>query len=175
MSYTRRQYSLMAVLAVGLAALAFDYLFMRPGDLPPQQAQAQTAQENTSRAGGAAGIEAPRYALASKLNEYARLNPAPQGTPANAFQPSPDWLAELRKKPVELDGTQAVAQGFMDRHRLSSLICTPTQSSAIIDERVMREGDSLDGFTLESIKPTSVAFSRQGINIVLTVREESSK
>jgi hypothetical protein len=179
MSYTRRQYVLMAVLALGLGVLGFDLLFMHSGDLPPQSAQAQTAGQSDEftvpQSAGPASGEEPRYAMAHKVREFAAAEvPATQPS-ADAFVPSGDWMAELRKKPVELYPTQAMAQGFMDHHRLSSTMCLPGQSSAIVDQQILRVGAMVDGFRLESIKPTCVVFSREDLNIVLTIKQDAAK
>ncbi len=176
MTYTRRQYVLMSVLAAGLAALVVDVLFLRDGDLPPQKAQAETAgdAEKLVPAAPQASADAPRYALARKVRDLAAAQPAASEAAGDPFQPSDDWMAELRKKPVELDPGQAIAQGFLERHRLSSVLCLPTQSTAIVDQQILKVGDGLDGFRLISIKPTSVIFSHGSINVVLNINQAAS-
>lgn len=172
MAYTRRQYVLMAVLAAGLAVLLVDRLFLHSADLPQKaSAQSNSFQEEQAPAEpqGAVNLPEPRYSLAKKVQQYASRHDTGEQAPGDAFQPSDDWMAQLRKKPIELDGQQALAQGFMDRHHLFSTMCLPKQSTAIIDKQLLKVGDVLDGFRLESIKPTSVVFSRDGLNVVLNI------
>ncbi len=118
--------------------------------------------------------EPPRYAVSQSLREYAQDQDSPSAKTPDAFMPSDDWMASLRHKPVEVDTSQALASGFMEHHRLSSVICFSGQSTAIVDEKVIRVGDVLDGFKLLSIQPDSVVFAAQGVNVVLKVSHQVS-
>jgi hypothetical protein len=181
MAYTKRQYALMTVLAVLAAALVVDLMFLRDSELPRSaHAQGPLQPHDFTAAGGevkgAPRAEASRYAVARALRQYAAEHAEAASAGAeDAFQPSSDWMTQLRHKPVELDKTQALAQGFLERHRLSSVVSAAGQATAIVDERVMRVGDVLEGFQLASIGADSVVFANQEVNVVLKVHSRSAE
>ena len=170
---------MMAVLGIGLLALLVDFVFLRDEAAPqPARAQAAEAAEagDSAKEGKAAAVgynpDAPRYAMARLLRQYAAQHPVTPETMPDALQPPPAWLAELTARPVESSPEKTAGQLFQDKHRLSSVVYSHSQATAIVDGRVLRVGDRLDDFQLVSIGPASAVFANKGVNVVLTVVAE---
>ncbi len=68
------------------------------------------------------------------------------------------------------DGTGPSTGDF----RLSAIMMNGSSRKAIIDGRILAEGDSHMGFTLSSVRPDSVALTRDGRNVELKIRRDET-
>jgi len=173
--------ALFAVLALAVAALLFDWIFLRGGAAGPTQANASVGaveevepppppaspSEPPAGAGEKPDTEPPP--LADRLQTVARTLALDPTRMRDAFVPSEDWLSEL-KPPEPVAAPPDPAEGFGQRHSLSSVILMGAGGSAVVDGRAVRVGQELDGFRLLRLTPTGAIFQSGDRQVELRLR-----
>ena len=100
----------------------------------------------------------------------------------NVFKPSPSMMSYLDQLPQAKSGRsqrsreeeqekqkEQSRQTFRDAHRLQATAITPGAEMVIVDGKVLRIGEKLDGFTLEKITPYAASFRRDNAVVKLSL------
>ncbi|MBM4018486.1 MAG: hypothetical protein FJ288_09205 [Planctomycetes bacterium] len=164
----------LGALALVLVGLAVDRLLVSSETLQPARAAASPLPSPVLAAAKAApgapaaatgSFASPQPArMAERLKALAA---GPDHDPAairEAFAPSDAWLA-LLTAPKEKDIKVDLAAEFARRHRLTSLLLAGPAGCAVVDGKVLRIGQQIDGFRLVGLAPDGAMFR--------SVREEA--
>lgn len=148
------------VLLVGMGALAADRLLFPA----PQDAEgALVAPARSPRSGAPA--------------EFAAV-PAPALPPADLVVPDIFDRARVAElggiAPLPVATVAPQAEAFAREHAVHATILGP-QPLALVDERLMRSGDELDGFVLHAIRRGSVEFVSGSERVVLQVARTGAR
>jgi hypothetical protein len=164
------------LLAMALVAFVVDRLFFPSEAMKPASAVASSAQsekvsgtlrlkvpDTFSDSGPAASPDpppAPRLPVISErlkaLATGGNLDPA---CLREAFAPSDEWLAVLSAPKVAAPLPQAdLAADFTRKHKLTSVLMAGSAGCAVVDGKIVRIGQELDGFRLESLAPDCAVF-----------------
>jgi len=168
MNLTKRQKMLLGVFLVGLAALVLDRVLLRPR-------------------GGPASASAGPSELAAELLIPATNIPSPPAQPQQRratqcldrlwpdremdFERVRDPFSLPASWPAEGPGPAATpldpAARFAGRHQLTAVVIDGTRSYVLIDGRLLRPGQEIDGFKLVSVADRSALFDRAGTSVTL--------
>jgi len=151
---------------MALVAFGVDRLFFPSEAMKPASAVASSAQpvaEPKAAAGPAASPDpppAPRLPVISErlkaLATGGNLDPA---CLREAFAPSDEWLAVLSAPKVAAPLPQAdLAADFTRKHKLTSVLMAGSAGCAVVDGKIVRIGQELDGFRLDSLAPDCAVF-----------------
>jgi hypothetical protein len=154
---------LIGIFLLGLAALGVDRTLLRPqggahaasADWSPPPAAAIEAANSAPVPPGEAS--APR--LAERLGRLAPEHPADLSQMRDAFALPGSWDAEPAadtKAPVS-----PIAR-FIRSHRLGAVVMEGPDSCVLVDDRFLRLGQQIDGFTLVTVGERSAVFERDG-------------
>ena len=176
MNLSRSQKILIAVLGVGLGALAVDRLLLGGAATGPAQASAMPipgapAPDGTAHAGaGDSSAAAPAtLSVAEQLRAVAAAEHLNGAVVPDAFEPSEQWVPA----PAPADNRSAARQAesaadnFARSHPLSAVLTTPTGGWAMIAGQTVRVGQSVDGFTLVSVTEGAAVLERDGVRVEL--------
>jgi len=159
---------LIAVFLLGLIGLVVDRVFLRPrggprvasADSPDSYAMpASPAQDGPSAVAGAQGPS-----VAERLD---RLWPDREANGVEARDPFSlrgSWLGNAGTGP---SAVSEPAQLFAQTHPLTAVVVDGQRSHALVNDRVLKLGEKIDGFTLVSVEAKSAVFERQGQRIML--------
>ena len=165
---------------LGIAATAFivDRVFLSE----PAGAKAGTPAVSTSQARVKTTKKTPVDAVRNDSEHPAlsHLSQLPDTVGhRNVFTPSPSMMSHLDQLPEAKSGRRGRSrekeqkeQGlktFQDAHELQATAITPGTEMAIIDGKVLRIGETLDGFTLEGITPYTARFQQDDAVVELTL------
>lgn len=166
MMLEKRQKMLIATFVLGLIGLVIDQVFLRPGGGPrtasadafeqygvPASPEAPAPEPPSDQPTVAARLE--RLWSGSDVNDVETRDPfclagSWQASPTAGLPPAPDEAAVFAKN-----------------HRLVAVVVDGPQSCALVNDRVLKPGDPIGGYTLVSVGPKSAVFDRQGRQIVL--------
>lgn len=168
MKLTKERKILMGALGAGLFALGVDRVMLGTDSDGPRSAE---ASEGTGQVATAAPAvpPAPIFQAGSNRRDVAnfsevlplserlnRLNVAANNR--DLFAITDRWITA----PVVVDDGgllgRAAARRFVETHRLQAIALRHGDQAATVDGRVVRVGETLDGFTLESLAPGSATF-----------------
>ncbi len=166
-----------AVLALALGALVLDKTVLSPkgaAAAPPSTGQAAPALSATGTAG-------PKPATRAAAPDKSENTPGRVSSRLSIALDSPKWTAEqvvgsLRPSPEWASGPAAAsapasdrAGDFKARHELKAVMSGQDRRIALIGGRPMREGETLDGYTLVSVGARSAVFESGSDRIVLSL------
>ncbi|MHC4985370.1 MAG: hypothetical protein ACYTFO_04355 [Planctomycetota bacterium] len=170
MKLTKSQRAYVAVLVVAVAAFLADRFLVGAGDSRVEQASAAPP--------GAGAIETPLTtprppstsdtpSIAAQLATLQEMRPADLEGVREAFSPSESWNQQLRPAHPPQDrpaastaGNQSVrADQFVAGHRLMSILHLAEGGVALVDDKVVRIGQTLDGFTLIELTEDTAVFA----------------
>lgn len=171
MNLTKRNKTLLGVFFIGLIALAADRTILRPQGGPG----AASAAAESGDAGllssnvpvlqtqpGEAGLAGRLDGLWSqKEPEFERIR--------NPFALPPSWF-ETPGAPGERL-TDAAAR-FIRTHPLAAVVVNGEQSYALVDDKFLVPGQTVDGFTLLSVGGRSAIFEREGEQAILELTDK---
>jgi len=153
---------------MALVAFGVDRLFFPSEAMKPASAVASSAQpvaEPKAAAGPAASPDpppAPRLPVISERLKALATRQKDGGDPAclrEAFAPSDEWLAVLSAPKVAAPLPQAdLAADFTRKHKLTSVLMAGSAGCAVVDGKIVRIGQELDGFRLDSLAPDCAVF-----------------
>ncbi len=173
MALTKRQKMLLAVFFVGLVALGVDRIFLRPQSGPAAASanafDEYAVQRSPAPRAAAPAAEAQRPGLGRKLE---RIWPDPTLNATEARDPFSlvdAWSDTRATAPAD---TKDSPETFARAHPLEAVVVSGRQSYISIDDRVLKLGEQIEGYTLVSVGPKSAVFERQGERVVV---ELSSK
>jgi hypothetical protein len=168
MSLSKRQKILSAVFLLGLVGLVADRTILRPQG-GPQAASADSAApapDTAVRSDNAPVAETPgaRLPVAERLDRWLSGKESGFEQLRDPFSLPASWsetgAADREKTP------DAVA-AFLRMHQLQAVVMQGEDAGALIDDRLLMPGQSLDGFQLLSVGYRSAVFGRDGKQVVL--------
>ena len=92
----------------------------------------------------------------------------------DAFVPPAAWIVVTPPDPLgnaQTVNTRAV--DFCKAHRLSAVLQQGRDSMALVDDELIKVGQSIDGFTLTDVGPHSARFIGQGTSALLPLPDTS--
>jgi hypothetical protein len=168
MAFARRQKILIAVFLLGLIGLGVDRVFLRPQG-GPAAASADSSDNyavplSQVQTAASPAVEAQGPSMAERLE---RIWPDREPNAVEARDPfslKGSWLGSAG---AGSSASSDPAEMFAQAHPLVAVIVDGRRSYVLVDDRVLKLGEQLDGFTLVSVGAKSAAFERQGQRIVL--------
>lgn len=170
MTLTKRQKMLSAVFVLGLGGLVMDRTILRPQG-GPQAASAgslSTATGAVSASGNTPAAEEPPAPLgvAERLN---RLSAGKETGPEELRDPFALPLSWSDSGAGAGEKTPDSMRIFVQKHQLKAVVVQSGESSALIDDKFLVPGQSVDGFTLVSVDQRSAVFERDGKQVILNL------
>lgn len=171
-----RQKMGVAVLALGVVALVVDRAFVLPKSAPASDRVASVAEEGAPAAGKEHA--APPSVETSSVQTITRRLEAAWSemnltfdAPRDLFSLSSSWGPDPDPLPTDRLAGRGDAS-FVRTHKLEAVIEDEEGRHASINDRLLRLGDSLDGYTLVEIQSESVIFEREGRRIELRLEKD---
>lgn len=179
MTLTKERKALMAVLGLGLIAVAANRLVigseatspsvavaspipdLSPGVLPPL--------EVVTTGPPVESVSTNEPTLSDRLEEVVREQGLGLWDAADAFRPSTDWLADGQSQAGPHRRQLSPADAFKQKHLLEAVMATGGGGRAVVDGRTLRIGQHLDGFELISVNQRSAVFESNGTRVKLTL------
>jgi hypothetical protein len=163
MVLARRQKILIAVFFLGLVGLGVDRVFLRPQG-GPQAASADSSDSyavplSPVRDARPAAVESPGPNVAKRLETIWPDREPNDAQARDPFSWAGSWLAGKGSGPAS--GPDP-AEAFVKAHLLVAVVIDGRQSHVLIDDRVLKRGEQIDGFTLVSVGPKSAVFEHGG-------------
>ncbi len=168
MKLTQRQKIYVAVLVVAAVGLLVDQVFLGGGRPGPEQAvaaPAAPAAEGATAPTAMAVVASPASpagaglrSVADRLTRFAEGGGPSAVAVRDAFLPSKSWLAELSPEATKDHQARKLAETFKRTHRLTAVLAGSGGGTAIVDNQCLRVGESLDGFSLQSVGTHSAVF-----------------
>lgn len=169
-----------ASLAVAAAAFLVDRIFLGEptavqADVPVVESTTSAAPTNGNRsATERRAAQPPGPPAPSAMTYLSRLPDAPD-VPRDAFVPSAALLQHYHRieeaTRQEKQGQDSNAPGsprlFVDTHRLQATFIGTEGMMAIVDGRIVRVGDEMDGFKIVRITADTAEFQREGHAAIL--------
>jgi len=170
MALNKRQKMSVGVLAIGLVALLVDRMYVLPQSAPAGQAapaDEYTVTATADRAAVPPPVSAPAdLTVAAKLDAAWSDNNPHSDEPRDLFSLPSSWPTTRRSQETPRP-TVTAGSAFAARHRLEAITVDPQGKRALIDDKLLRLGETLEGFRLVAIDTESVAFERDGQHIQL--------
>ena len=169
MSLSKRQKTLSAVFLIGLFALVVDRAVLRP-EGGPRAASADPLPVSVKGGGPAAnlpvGEQTPPATAAQRLDKLVSGKEVGSEEPRDPFSLPPSWSGTTAGKGGK---TVDPTGGFAQRHQLRAVVVRGGEASALVDDRTLVPGQSLDGFTLVAVGSRSALFERDGQRVMLNL------
>lgn len=168
MNLSKRQKMLSAVFLIGVVGLVADRTILRPqGGPQAASAGSLSAAPGAAAAANPASAPAPapaRAPLAERLNNLL----SGQKTEPNELR-DPFCLPATWSDAVSVEGPRPAdtVRRFLQKHQLNAVGEVQGKAQAQVDDRLLRPGQELDGFTLISVDYHSAVFERDGKQAVL--------
>lgn len=186
----RKKRTYLAIIALGLAAVAVDRVWLREEGRGATPRRASATTTPTPDAGGTPpglskppeeqpfGAEWTPPAVYRFPETWGELTPEGESTARDPFQAGADF-AELPpgdgQHPGDggRSGTGPSGPLFEAAHRLEAVVVSPLSRWAVIDGRIMAVNDVLDGHVLTRIDATEVVFQGPTGSVVLKLPQEN--
>ena len=181
MQLTKQQKIVGAVLVLAVAAFAVDrWVIGHEGDTVAASSRASSAtgagRRPAARPVRAAAVAAAPEAslgnlagLATRLSYIARSEDLDPDSARDAFRPPAAWVGTTRV--ATPDEVALAAREFQNR-RLTAVMRKTGRDVAIVDQRTVAVGQSLDGFLLVAVRDRSAVFRRGSQRVELRLPEE---
>ena len=154
------------VLVLGVLALLVDRVFVLPQSAPASERAVREAGRGATAARG--GRQAPPSEDTSSVQTVTRRLEAAwleKGlsfeSPRDLFSLSSSWGRDPEPQPTDRTAGRA-GTNFARTYKLEAVVVDEEGKRASIDDRLLRLGDGLDGWTLVEIDTESVIFEREG-------------
>jgi hypothetical protein len=180
MQLTKQQKIVGAVLALAIGAFLVDrFVIGHESDAAPAVSARQPAARRLSQqtkplaaqAAAAAPLPGNVATLAARLQDTARAQKLNLETVRDAFRPPAAWVGTSR--PATVDDLQAAAAEFQKR-KLTAIMRQSGGGVAIINEKAVSVGQSLDGFRLVAVKDRSAVLRRGNHKVELRLVEDGT-
>ena len=180
---TKRQKACIGILGLARTALAVDRALLGSDETEnesaatsdaaaPPPAPASSAEIPVAPTAAQAGDQPVQDPLAERLQELAKSRKLTWFGARNAFHPSPKWLATC-KAAKAVDPERIAADRFIKDHQLKAVILSGRAASAVVGDKCLYVGQSLDGFKLVAVDRRSATFASGPRRVVLTLRDDS--
>jgi hypothetical protein len=161
---------------MALVSFVVDRVFFPSEALKPARAVASSAQsekvsgtlrlkvpDTFSDSGPAASPDPPQAprlpVISERLKALATGEDLDPARVREAFAPSDEWLAVLSAPKVAAPLPQAdLPAEFTRKHKLTSVLLAGSAGCAVVDGKIVRIGQELDGFRLVSLEPDCAVF-----------------
>jgi hypothetical protein len=175
MALNKRQRMSVGVLAIGLAALVVDRIYVLPQSAPAGQTAAADDHTITATSETAAApppVSAPAgLTAATKLETVWSDKDLRFDEPRDLFSLPPSW-PRTRGPEIRIVPAVAAETLFAAAHRLEAITMDPQGRRALIDDRLLRLGEMLEGFELVAIDKESVTFEQDGQPVQLELLKD---
>ena len=170
MKLTKSQKVYVAVLAAAVAAFLVDRVFLG-GPVDEASAAEPGSAAVEAPALNAAPAEAPSGpSIAARLAELQHTHAVDPRHMREAFLPSAAWSRRLRppaspsnsQRPTTPTNTTSRIDQFVASHRLKSILHLDDGGVALVDDKVVPIGGTLDGFKLLELTEDAAIFDLQG-------------
>jgi hypothetical protein len=166
MKLTKSKIAMLALLGVAVVGLLVDRVFLTSSTTAPQAANASNREPALPVP---LTVVTPTMSVSSTSTAHiaARLRHAGEKTsmdPAalkDAFVPAESWLAKPEQgTPVALTTTPVVDSGdrFVRDHKLTSVLIDAGGGIAVVNGKVLRVGQEIDGYRLVRLAPGTAEF-----------------
>jgi hypothetical protein len=161
MTLTKRQKTLLAVFVVGLAALVVDRTFLRPqgGAAAASASPFTPSDEQVSPVANIPVLE-PQAGPTGLARRLDRLWPEKDVNPEQGRDPfslASPWYDNVDANNLRAPDEVAL---FIGGHQLTAVVIDPRGSYAVVNDRLLIPGQSLDGFRLVSVGNRSAVFEQ---------------
>lgn len=179
MKLNKERKILLAVLGAALLVFVADWLLAGSSNTGPSKASADvTAVADAAPSATIAeqpndAAIVPTVSVAQQIEAFRQWPQLTAARMADSFEPSAAWIESNQALEQQADEElpQQIAAKFAQEHTLSAVI-TGTQSGyAVIDGKIVRVGEYLDGFELLLIDDQSVTMSSSKVRVVLSLHE----
>ena len=182
----RKRNLYIAVLGLGLIAVAADQLFVLPDEasagrpsgpitvtpaVPATTGAVAAPVELALDTGATDPLAAARVAIADRLDKVAQREGVDPTNVRDAFAPPAAWLQRDTGPTGPTGPTRSSAEQFREAHRLNAVMASGRDSSVIIDGRTLYIGQELDGFTLVVVRARSAVLVSKRETVELTLPE----
>lgn len=183
MQLTKQQKIVGAVLVVAVIAFGVDRWLIGTDDNLAISAPAGPRQSGAARRATArpskplTAAAAPETSLGSVASLATRLTLIAKAENLNldavrdAFRPPAAWVGTTRA--VTPDEMAVAARDFQNRKLTAVIMRNSGRGVAIVDQRTVGVGQSLDGFVLVAVKERSAVFRRGGQRVELRLPEDA--
>jgi hypothetical protein len=170
MNLTKRQKMLLGVFLVGLVALVVDRVLLRPqgGAAVASAASGESVAELAVPAPNVPALPAqPQGQRAARCLErlWSEKNTDFEHV-RNPFSLPASWPTRPGKA---VNSTPDAGALFAARHQLTAVVIDTPESYVLIDGRLLRPGQTVDGFELVSVGDRSAVFERAGTRVTLEI------
>jgi hypothetical protein len=163
MALNKRHKVGIGVLALGLIALVVDRTFVLPESAPAGQAgftDDYTIKTTSKSVATPAPVLQPALSkVAQKLEAAWSEKHLSPDRPRNLFALPESWRQESTPRKGDNPRAEATAT-FLRTHNLEAIVVGAQSTQALVDDRLYRLGQELDGFELIAIDKESVTFER---------------
>jgi len=187
MQWTRKHQIYALVVGAAMALLAIDRLWLAPSEASAEAPEASSATatpaESTAPAGAtdpvpARPLSTPVDALRARLaGQLDRLTLDAQVDPdvvRNALAPGSGWPAPPEPAPADAGDRETKPESPQPDLRLSTVLAGGQHQAAVINGEIVRLGQSIAGYRLESIRERTVRLSNGERSIVLELESPPS-
>ncbi len=178
MIFTRKRKSLVAVLVLGVAALAVDRFVLTEGSAGPRKVHAaviNTSQTSTPSvtddAAAASQASIPNASVAGLLTDLGKKYAVQPMSVKDAFRPSPKWLGDFAPQTSDAP-RESGDPGFLQRHRLNAVVVSGNTAAAVINDQYLCVGQELDGYRLVKVSKSSAVLVSNGEQVTLLLDRE---
>jgi hypothetical protein len=177
---SRRRKLYLTIIAVGLALVAIDRLYIQDGAPPlgPRAASAHARSPSESRVaagdqGDFARIWVPPVSLEVPL-AWKELAEQADALVRQPFAASVQQFAMgVGAAPTDEESEQSAAGAFAERHRLEAILTSRSKPLAIIDGQVVTVGGRIEGYVIEAIDRWSVRLRGADDTVTLVLPNET--
>ncbi len=180
---SRERKVFIGVASIAIAGLGADRLFFGSGLSGPAEASAAlndaelggaldpefdaTLEEIEDRAATiAVPAEALTELLAGQFEEFSQQADVEVTGLSNVFRPSGSWLPEAAAQEVVI----GVVDEFIARHSLSAVMCSKMSPGAVVNRKLLKIGEEIDGWVLMAVEKEFVVFEADGEQAILELR-----
>ena len=165
MKLSKKQKVFLYLLAVAIAALLVDRVFLSSGAVGAEEALAmpEVTPDAPARPDLPAQEEQP---LAERLRTLSETQSLDVSRVRDAFCLAPAWSAELRPPAVPVPQVDQTLK-LMQNHRLMAVMVGPDGGYAVVDGKRLLVGQERDGIKLVSVNENSAILESGGIRFQL--------
>jgi hypothetical protein len=175
MKRSKRQFLLLGLCAVGVAAFIYDRLQPQgvsgpdpalAAACPPAEPVGAAPAGEASPSGADVPLVRTKKILVDRLKSIAGESPASAQDDRDAFRPSAAWLpAAAAATPVAAEPTEkSKAEVFVQSHTLQAVMISGDTSQVVINDKFLKLGQEMDGFKLVSVSQERAVLRTGGAN-----------
>jgi hypothetical protein len=190
MKLSKSRIAALAALGLAVLALAADRLWIGSGETSPRPAAASSAPVATALAPAAPTGSAPaagnvsaatgRASVADRLKQLAAGKNLDADGVKEAFAPAESWMVQVAAPPAVAEEAAPKpsdpVESFADTHKLTSVLISGSGGIAMVNGKMLRMGQEIEGYRLVGLAPGSATFrSGSGTEVQLFVVTDRRK